>query len=782
MKSNFLLNLIFLIFIFLNHTFLFADELDVKSNNIKIYDNNKVVILTGNVQASDVLNNKVFSDYAEYDKTKGILKTTGKTKIITSEGYQVFTSDVLFDDNKKIINSDNNTQIIDKDGNKINLDMFSYIIKKNIFFSRGDIEILDIRKNNYKLSEVYIDEKKQKIVGSDVKLFLNDDSVKVNEKNQPRLFANSVEIDKKQSVLDKGVFTYCKDRGGEKCPPWQLQSKKITHNASKKTIFYDNAIVKVYDFPIFFFPKFSHPDPTVKRRSGFMVPSLSDSSTVGTGFSVPYYWAMANDRDVTFSPKFYVSENPLFLAEYRQDFLNSFLIVDAGYTSGYKKITDKKTSGSRSHLFTKLNISLLEDKNKSSNLDLSLQQVSNDTYLKIHDIDTTLANKDIDILENTLNYNYQDEDLYFGATFSAFDNMTVKGNQKYEYLVPYLSFAKNLPIEQKYGYLDFSSDLRVRNYDVNKQTELFVNDFNWSSNKRNNNLGITSQFQGLLKTVNYNAENTTKYKSEDANHEVSGALGYLAKLGLYKNDFKRLNQHLLTPKILLRYSPGHMRNIDGGRLSYSNLYEINKINKIDVVENGLSTSIGFDYQKNEMNKNGAIGPKKFALSLGQVINLEENKDMPSQTSMDQRFSDVVGESTYNINDNLNLNYTFAIDQSYKEMNYNEIGADITLSAAKFNISYLEEKNHIGTQEIMEAGLDYGLGESGQLSFSTKRNLLTNSAEFYNLSYDYINDCLKAGLVFRREFYTDRDVEPENSLMFRISLIPFADLKSPNINK
>ena len=116
------------------------------------------------------------------------------------------------------------------------------------------------------------------------------------------------------------------------------------------------------------------------------------------------------------------------------------------------------------------------------------------------------------------------------------------------------------------------------------------------------------------------------------------------------------------------------------------------------------------------------------------------------------------------------------------MNYNEIGANITLSNAKFNISYLEEKNHIGTQETMETGVDYGLGQSGQLSFSTKRNLLTSSAEFYNLSYDYINDCLKAGLVFRREFYTDRDVEPEDSLMFRISLIPFADLKSPNINK
>ena len=75
-----------------------------------------------------------------------------------------------------------------------------------------------------------------------------------------------------------------------------------------------------------------------------------------------------------------------------------------------------------------------------------------------------------------------------------------------------------------------------------------------------------------------------------------------------------------------------------------------------------------------------------------------------------------------------------------------------------------------------------LKNSTELNFNTKRNLLTNSAEFYNLSYNYINDCLKAGIAYRREFYTDRDIEPTNSLMFTISIIPFADFNSPNVSK
>ena len=135
-----------------------------------------------------------------------------------------------------------------------------------------------------------------------------------------------------------------------------------------------------------------------------------------------------------------------------------------------------------------------------------------------------------------------------------------------------------------------------------------------------------------------------------------------------------------------------------------------------------------------------------------------------------------------INNNLSLDYKFAVDQNYNRLNYNEVGSTLTLGKTNFNFNYLQEKEHIGNQEYAEAIMDVELGDSGQLSFSTKRNLLTSSSEFYKLSYDYINDCLKAGLVFRREFYTDSDIEPEDSIMFRISLVPLADINAPGIGR
>ena len=153
-------------------------------------------------------------------------------------------------------------------------------------------------------------------------------------------------------------------------------------------------------------------------------------------------------------------------------------------------------------------------------------------------------------------------------------------------------------------------------------------------------------------------------------------------------------------------------------------------------------------------------------------------DVPSSTSLDQRFSDVVGTTNYNINDNLNLNYNFSLDQSYKKFNYNEVAANYNFEKVKFNLSYLQERKHIGNKEFVETGLGINLKKSTELSFSTKRNILTSSAEFYKLSYNYINDCLKAGIAYRREFYTDKDVEPANRLMFTISIVPFGAINTP----
>ena len=84
----------------------------------------------------------------------------------------------------------------------------------------------------------------------------------------------------------------------------------MRHDKINKTIYYNDAVVKIFDIPIFYTPVLSHPDPSVDRRSGFLPPAFSDSRNLGTGLKLPYFWAINNDKDFTFTPKIFTSENP----------------------------------------------------------------------------------------------------------------------------------------------------------------------------------------------------------------------------------------------------------------------------------------------------------------------------------------------------------------------------------------------------------------------------------------------------------------------------------------
>ena len=76
-------------------------------------------------------------------------------------------------------------------------------------------------------------------------------------------------------MINKGIFTSCQEN--QNCPPWSIQAEKIEHDTEKKLLSYQNAFLKIYDVPVLYFPKFFHPDPTVKRQTGFLQPEINNS-------------------------------------------------------------------------------------------------------------------------------------------------------------------------------------------------------------------------------------------------------------------------------------------------------------------------------------------------------------------------------------------------------------------------------------------------------------------------------------------------------------------------
>ncbi len=764
------------IFLFYIFSFIpsYGENLNIQASNITIDKKTKITVFKNQVSAKDEKNNELLTEFAEYDKELELFKTVGETIIITSRGFVVEGKDMVFNNNKNYIKSNNPAKIKDLEKNEIYLDNFEYSTSKNFFQSKGNIKVIDSNKNQYNFSQIFIDEKKKEIVGTDSKAFLNQEGFKTNKNNKPRVFSNTVNIYDKKTKFTKSIFTLCDYRKDDKCPPWSLQAKQMLHDEKKKTIFYDNAVIKVYDFPILYLPKLSHPDPSVKRRSGFLVPSFSDSKNLGEGLDISYFWALNKDKDFTFKNKLYVSENPLFLGEYRQAFEKSNLILDFGYTQGYKKRSATKTTGEKSHFFSKYVKNFTGKNNSENSIKITIQDVSNDKYLKLYKIKSNLVEYESETLENSFTYNREDENSFLGFQASAYETLKEGYNDKYEYILPDLIYDKNLIASNKYGNLDFTSNLNIHNYDTNKFKRFLVNDLDWKFKTNNFMSGIKGNLLGKLKNVNYETKNVSEFKN-DPESEFFGALGYLSKIDLFKSNNNQ--DYLLTPKILLRYAPGNMRKQEGYiKLNNKNIFSLDRLNSYDNFESGLSATVGFDYEIKD-NSN-----KEINFSIGQIINDKENKDMPESSSLDEKLSDLVGNTNVKLNDSFNVNYNFALDQNYKDLNYNEVGFNFDANPIKFDIDYLQEKKHIGNQEYFKTNLEYAKGDNGILGFEMKRNIITNSSEYYNLSYEYINDCLRAGLVYRREFYNDSELEAENSLMFKITLTPFGDIMAPSFNR
>ena len=747
----------------------------IKSDYAKYNKKDGIIILKKNIRAIDNKNNEIRSDHAIYNENFKTLESVGLTEIITAENYVIKGKDIIFDNLNKTIHSEKKTIITDTDKNKIFLNNFEYLINKSIFKSIGDIKVEDNFENIYNFSQIYIDTKKKELLGTDIKTFINKDDFKIDKRNKPRIFANTVKMNNETTSFGKSNFTLCDYRENDKCPPWSIQSTKMLHDNKKKTIYYNNALIKVYNIPIFYSPRLSHPDPSVKRRSGFLVPSFQDTKNLGEGLTVPYYWAINKDRDLTITNKLYASENPLFTGEYRQALKNSNLIFDFGYTDGYKKTSAKKSSGQKNHFFSKFvkNFSNLE-KNSESTLSITTQNSNNDKYFKLYNINSELVNSDIDNLNNTLDFTHSNDDVFFGFNISMYETLKENYNDKYEYIYPEITLNKNLLSSSNYGLIDLDTNFKVHNYDTNKTSKFLVNNFEWSSIDNNSNSGIQTKLLGNLRNINYETKNIDSFKS-DTTSEIFGALGLLGKIDLYKK-IENISEHFLTPKILVRYAPGSMRKEEeNSKLNPTKAFDLDRLNSNNNFETGLSTTVGLDYEIRDKNK-------LIDVSLSQIFNQKENKNMPTSMGLDEKISDLVGNTKYTINDKFSLNYNFALDQNYGDFNYNEIGTKANLNNFNIDVSYLEEKKHIGNNEYVKSKIDYILNNDTNLSYEFKRNLITDSSEFYNLSYEYFNDCLRAGLVYRREFYNDSEIEAENSLMFKITLTPFGNINSPKLNK
>jgi LPS-assembly protein len=227
----------------------------------------------------------------------------------------VQATEVDYDYNNSRVSAVGNVQMF-YNGTSVEADKVIYDQKTKRLHAEGNIRMTDVDgkityANILDLSDDYRDG------------FV--DSLHVDTADATRMAATRADrSDGNYTVFENGVYTACAPcKDDPKKPPlWQVKGARIIHDQTDKMLYFENAQLEFFGVPIAYLPYASAPDPTVKKKTGFLMPEIKENPTYGYGIETPFFWDIAPDYDATFSPRFTTQQGVLFQAEFRQRLLS----------------------------------------------------------------------------------------------------------------------------------------------------------------------------------------------------------------------------------------------------------------------------------------------------------------------------------------------------------------------------------------------------------------------------------------------------------------------------
>ena len=747
----------------------YSKDDDIKIN-AKSFNYNKISSILKAKSGFAILSKKkikISADRFIYNSNLSTFRAIGNVEINDSiNNIIIRTEEASYNKDREVISSAVKSNLIDRFNNNFFTDDFFYTLNDNLV-KITNAKIINIENDILQIEKAYINLLTNKLIGKDIAIDFNSNDF--NKDNEPRIKGKTVVSDQQITLVEKGVFTTCKKT--DDCPPWQFFAKKITHDKKKKTISYNNAWLKIYDKPVFYFPRFFHPDPTVKRQSGFLMPSFANSNSTGTAFALPYFHVISENKDLTFSPRFYSTDKLLTQYEYRA--INDNAKHDLDFS-----LLNEKNLSSKSHFFSNSLIKLDFQNFDDTALSLQLQNTTSDTYLRKYKLKSPLINSDTNTLISSLNFSANRDDLSVETEFVTYKNLSkLKDSDKYEYIYPNYNIRKDLDTNlQEIGNFSLNSSGYIKNYNTNVFERVVINDFLFSSYPKFTNSGLKNSYNFLIKNINTDSDNSKEYK-EEVDTKIATLIEFNSSYPLKKktDDFT----NIFKPIISARYSPNNSKNTknDNRRIDMGNIFSLNRLGTNDSVEGGGSLSIGSEFYKTDLNERDV-----FVGKIANVLKLKDDNRISANSSLNKKTSNIVGNIIYNPNEYFKLNYDFAQNQNIKKTEYQSLKNEFRVNNFVSTFEYLNENNTKQGLSYLSNKTIYNIDETRSFAFETRENKKTNATEFYNLIYEYKNDCLTAAIQYNRDYYTDRDIKPNESVYLKLTMFPFGETKSPNLSK
>ena len=315
-----------------------------------------------------------------------------------------------------------------------------------------------------------------------------------------------------------------------------------------------------------------------------------------------------------------------------------------------------------------------------------------------------------------------------------------------------------------------------RKYETNKTEQLIVNDFIFSSNPVFSKFGFKSNYAVNLKNSNKHGKNSSTYKDQETSNLFS-LIDLNTSIPLVKETDNYIKEFI--PKLSLFLSPNKSDNITtlDRKINNTNIFSTNRLGLRESLEGGQSLTLGTEY-----NLNKSDGSNIFQIDLAQIYRANDDNNLPTKTTMNNNVSNLFGDIKLNANQFLDFEYNFALDDNFKTLNYNMIKSTFSINNFVTSFEFLEENNTMGSTSYLSNETSLALDNNNKILFRERRNKETDLKEFYNILYQYENDCLVASLEYNKDYYTDRDLKPNEELFFSLTIIPFSSFSTPSFSK
>lgn len=584
-------------------------------------------------------------------------------------------------------------------------------------------------------------------------------------------------INGRYNQLYKAAVTSCRVCETGRPPLWQIRARRVVHDQQEKQLYFDDAQLRVMDTPIFYLPRLRLPDPTLERATGFLVPSLHNSSLLGFGVRVPYFVRIGDHKDLTITP-YIATETTTFELRYRQAFRNGQIEFNGAVSDD-----DIGLRSRRAYIFGTGEFELRDD----FRLTFDIEAVNDDTYLLEY------GYSDKDRLDSEIAIERARRDEYVRAALTGFHTLrTGESNSTLPTIVANAEYERRLAMPYSLG-----GELRLSmlSHGHRRSSNLISDgpDFDpWADGRdaarltlsagwhRNWTMpgGILAQTQVALAVDTFRinqAGNTSLSRATEVTPQAAVQLRW----PLMKSNAQAT--HVIEPVLQFAWVGGSNPNIpndESTRIEFDegNLFATSRFTAPDRRERGLSAAYGLSW-----TRYGA-GGWQTALAVGQVFRDERLVDpgggfsFTNSSGLSDRYSDLLVAGQIKTDTGLTVTARGLFDDGF-ETTKAEARASLQNDLAKIAATYIWLRNDIAENRpgnISEWAFDasYRLSRHWTGQADWRYDVAQDEAVRAGIGLTYTNECVDISLSASRRFTSSTILVPSTDISFTVGLRGF----------